>query len=504
MEYIVKIIGNVLGTLYQVSGASLVIDVLFMCAYMHVRKLGAGPGIQGWIQEFRTDSLFRRQFFFVLYVCMMLFRTLFCRSIWGHPLENVLGTWGFHTEDGALYTENIENLILFLPFVSLLFWMTEEKKKNKKNPLQVILMRSAAVSFGVSLAIELCQLFLKIGTFQLTDLFFNTVGGVFGGVLYWGFDRCRKRLIKYIRSLGGWDTEVWTPPKGLLDEPKTKEETAAAPENETFAGGPVKPEQEKAVEALMQEAGRKMLEARLGDGAVHEKEGPANFCTDFDMEIQKFLIQGLGKIFPGAEFFGEEETEGNAGASASGEYTFYIDPIDGTTNFMFHYNHSCISVGLAYQGKMTAGFVYNPYVNEMYTAVRGKGSFLNGRKLEIQNRSVTEGITAFGCARYNAEGVDLLFDTVRELFQKSLSIRSGGSAALDLCRIASGANVVYLETRLQPYDYAASSVIVEEAGGVIAQFDGSPITLHKPCSILAGTPQGCSETREIITSHSPH
>lgn len=488
MEYIVHIIGNVLGTLYQVSGASLVIAILFMCVYVRVKKQGIEPVVQGWIQEFRSDSLFRRQFFLVFYVCMMLFRTLFCRSIWGHPLENVLGIWGFHNPDGTIYTENIENLILFIPFVPLLLWMQEDKEHNKKKTIQEIAVRSAVISFCFSLLIESCQLFLKIGTFQLTDLFFNTVGGLLGGLLYWGFDRSRKRVMESIRKLGGWDTEPW----------KVPEEFPAALETKSESGFSV--EQEKAVEALVRAAGQKMLQARLENDAIHEKEGPANFCTDFDVEIQKFLIRGLSQILPEAVYFGEEDTEGNAGSSASGDYTFYIDPIDGTTNFMFRYDHSCVSVGLAHGEQMIAGFVYNPYVDKMFTAVRGNGSFLNGRRLYIENKSIAEGITAFGCARYNEEGVDLLFDAVQELFQKSLSIRSGGSAALDLCRIASGSNVLYLEMKLQPYDYAAASVIVEEAGGVIRQIDGSPISLHEPCSILAGTALGCRETREIISS----
>ncbi|HJD25589.1 MAG TPA: VanZ family protein [Candidatus Blautia intestinipullorum] len=519
MEYIIQIIGNVLAALYQAGGASLVIAVLFMSAYMRARKTGVGPVVQGWIQEFRTNTLFRRQFFLVFYICMMLFRTLFCRSIWGNPLDNVLGVWGFHKEDGSIYTENIENLILFLPMIPLLFWMLEEKEHNKKRPLQTVLARSVYVSFGFSLLIELCQLFLKIGTFQLTDLFFNTLGGALGGLLYWGFDRSRKRAAAYIRKLGGWDTEEWNPPAEDSSRlPIIKAETADTEKEKTFvpvqektegqqdhstetdaSGIPLTPEQEEEICTLIREAGQKMLHAKLSDDAVHEKDGPANFCTDFDMEIQKFLIQGLGRILPGAEFFGEEETEGNAGSKASGEYTFYIDPIDGTTNFMFRYNHSCVSVGLAYQGKIAAGFVYNPYVDEMYSAVRGKGSFLNGKRLKIQDKSIDEGIAAFGCARYNDENVEVLFDTVKELFRRSLSIRSGGSAALDLCRIASGSNVIYLEMKLQPYDYAAASVIVEEAGGVIAQIDASPITLHKPCSILAGTRRGCDETRKLIS-----
>lgn len=567
MEYVVKVIGNVLGALYQVAGASLVIAVLFMCVYSAAKKQGVRPAVRGWIEEFRTDELFRRQFLLVFYICMMLFRTLFCRPIWGHPLENVLGIWGFHKADGSIYTENIENLILFVPFIPLLFWAREEKENHKKRAIQEVAARSAAVSFGFSLLIELCQLFLKIGTFQLTDLFFNTLGGLLGGILYWGFQRGKKRAGAYIRKLGGWDTEEWTVSEGLLDglavktdqtgseEPENRMEvnarneeildgswrkttsaeaeernleeqgeTAAADTDVRESGGtegntvmaecgdsdgaekrstaedmePLSQEQSQAIEALIREAGQKMLKAKLESGSIHEKEGPANFCTEFDTEIQKFLIQGLGRIIPEAEFFGEEDTEGNQGAAAAGKYTFFIDPIDGTTNFMFHYNHSCVSVGLAHGERMIAGFVYNPYVDEMYAGVRGRGSFLNGRKLEMQERSVEEGIAAFGCARYNEQGVGLLFAAVQELFQKSLSIRSGGSAALDLCRIASGSNVIYLEMKLQPYDYAAASVIVEEAGGVIAQIDGSQITLHSPCSVLAGTRLGCRETREII------
>lgn len=527
MEYFVNIIRNVLGALYQTCGASLVIAVLFMCVYLRVRKHGVGPVVQGWIREFRTDSLFRRQFFLTFYVCMMLFRTLFCRPIWGNPLENVLGIWGFHEPDGSIYTENIENLILFVPFVLLYFWMREEKEHNKKKPLQAALMHSVSVSFGFSLLIELCQLFLKIGTFQLTDLFFNTLGGLLGGLIYWGFDRGRKHAEEYVRRIGGWDTEVWEAPEGnwtALDG-QAENAAAAAPNEAAPAGQPesrmteedeaqasseatvpadsgenaaLTSEQESAITTLIREAGQKLRQAAPAEDTIHQKEGPANFVTDFDTEIQKFLIGGLKKILPEAEFFGEEDTEENKGASASGEYTFYIDPIDGTTNFMFRYNHSCVSVGLARREQMIAGFVYNPYVDEMFTAVRGKGSFLNGRKLEIRNRSVAEGIAAFGCARYNDENVGALFDTVRELFDRSLSIRSGGSAALDLCRIAGGSNVIYLETKLQPYDYAAASVIIEEAGGVITQIDGPPVTLHEPCSILAGTELGCSETREIF------
>lgn len=500
MEYAVSVIKNVLGALYQTGGASLIIAALFMSVYMRIKKKGTGAVIQAWISEFRSSSQFRREFLLVFYVCMMLFRTLLCRPIWGNPLDSVMGIWGIHKPDGTIYTENIENLILFIPFMILLYWAEEKKTDRRKMPVQSVLLKSLWLSFIVSLFIEGCQLFLKIGTFQLTDLVFNSVGGFLGGLIYWGFDRSRKYISENVKKIGGWDVEPWKAPETETAESISSVSGTAAEISEE------QPKEEKSsvdyesIELLVRQAGQKLYQARPTRENIHKKEGLANFCTDFDTAIQKFLIEELEKLLPGAAFFGEEDTEGNQGAKACGEYTFYIDPIDGTTNFMFGYHHSCVSVGLAHQGRMIAGFVYNPYVDEMYKGIRGQGSWLNGQKLEMENISVGEGIVAFGCARYNEDGADSFFRAVKELYMKSLSIRNGGSAALDLCRTASGSNAVYLEMKLQPYDFAAASLIVAEAGGVISQFDGAAVTLDGPCSVVAGAAKACEETREIIKS----
>jgi len=254
----------------------------------------------------------------------------------------------------------------------------------------------------------------------------------------------------------------------------------------------------KSIEKLVRQAGKMMLDAHLNQSQIQVKQGDANFCTEYDVKIQRFLIGNLKELLPEAGFYGEEETENNRENLGNCEYVFYIDPIDGTTNFMFGYHHSCVSVGLAHWGVMEAGFVYNPYVDEMYTAVRGQGSYLNGRKLTVDNVPIEKGLVAFGCARYNDNGTNLLFDSLKILFDRSLAIRSGGSATLDLCRVASGNNAVFLELRLQPYDYAAAAVIVEEAGGQITQVDGMPITLDKPCSVICGTPAAWQEAKEIL------
>lgn len=251
----------------------------------------------------------------------------------------------------------------------------------------------------------------------------------------------------------------------------------------------------EAIEKVIRKAGRMIFDAHVNTTDIHQKAGPANFVTDYDVKIQKYLIGELSSIFPECGFFGEEDTEGNL-HKIEKEYTFFIDPIDGTTNFMFDYHNSCVSVGLAENGKMIAGWVYNPYTDQFWSAVRGYGAYLNGRKLDLEDRGLGAGICAFGAARYN-EG-DGIFDILPELFMRSLSIRNGGSAAIDLCRVASGSNVAYIEMLLQPYDYAASSVIIEEAGGVIGTTNGGPITLDHGCPILAGTKLAVEEIKTIL------
>lgn len=251
------------------------------------------------------------------------------------------------------------------------------------------------------------------------------------------------------------------------------------------------------IEALVRDAGKMMLEAHLSEGSIHAKPGDANFCTEYDTKIQQFLIAKLSALMPEAGFFGEEDTAGNQDALADKEFIFYIDPIDGTTNFMFGYHHSCVSVALAQKGEPIAAFVYNPYADEMFTAFRGQGSFLNGRKLCLADLPLEKGIAAFGCARYNEGGIDKLFDCVKEMFHRSLAIRSGGSAALEMCRVASGSDCIYLELKLQPYDYAAAMLIVTEAGGIVTQTDGSPATLERPCSMLCGTPAAHRQVMEL-------
>ena len=189
------ILNDVLLSFYQQFGAALLTAVLFMYVYMHVKKYGGKETVRAWFAGFRREKEFRKVFLLAFYTMMILFKTLLCRSIWVNPLSDVLGTWGLYDSKGQLYLDNIENLMLFVPFAALFLWMAGKRVfgERRRSPGRSLAW-AAGISFFVSLGIELLQLFLKLGTFQVSDLFFNTLGGAAGGLLYWVLHRLRMRL----------------------------------------------------------------------------------------------------------------------------------------------------------------------------------------------------------------------------------------------------------------------------------------------------------------------
>ncbi len=241
---------------------------------------------------------------------------------------------------------------------------------------------------------------------------------------------------------------------------------------------------------IVRDAGQIMLKAQYVQDAVESKQGRANFVTKYDVEVQDFLFRELSALYPEAIFIGEED-ESNTKLTEG--YCFIIDPIDGTTNFIFDYKHSCIAVGLMYQKNMIAGVVYNPYVNEMFYAELGKGAYLNGRQLCLKDHSLEEGVVAIGTCPYYREYADETFRIARKLYDKALDIRRTGSAALDICYVAAGRIVLYYEMQLSPWDYAAASMILTEAGGFISAMDQSGLSFNKLCSAIAATPTAYQE-----------
>lgn len=160
--------------------------VLFMFAYFSFQQFGLIGTIRQWGAAFRTDSGFRCLFFLVLYTAMILLQTVLCRKYWSEPLIDPVGPWNIFDENGNLKNTVIENFLMFIPW-SWLFWNLIYKVRKTKIKLAQTLFRSFELCFSFSLGIELCQLIFHLGTFQLSDLFFNTLGGVCGGGAYFVF-----------------------------------------------------------------------------------------------------------------------------------------------------------------------------------------------------------------------------------------------------------------------------------------------------------------------------
>ena len=199
VEIITKIITNILTALYEPFGFSLLLSFLAMFFYLYAYEpSAAGKGwksaILTWYQKIKESVFFRKLFFLAFVTSLILFRTLLNRQLWMNPLSDVMGGWGiWKTVNGEqkLTTECIENVIMMVPSSAVVMWTFEEKLGNgwKK-----ILRQSGKIAFIFSVSIEMLQLLLRLGTFQLSDIFYNTVGGVLGGLMYYAVMKVRKRL----------------------------------------------------------------------------------------------------------------------------------------------------------------------------------------------------------------------------------------------------------------------------------------------------------------------
>lgn len=185
MEIVITILKDVLIALYQPFWYAVVMAVLMLFFYMFAKEKGFKNVVKQLIDKLKTNSKYIVLLFYFFYLSMILFRTLLNRNIWMNPLSNILGTWSIYNAEGKLTTEIFENLAMFVPFIILTFMAFTEKLFNNKVKLGRTIILSFSISFLFSLTIELLQLFLRVGTFQLSDLFFNTVGGIVGGIIYY-------------------------------------------------------------------------------------------------------------------------------------------------------------------------------------------------------------------------------------------------------------------------------------------------------------------------------
>lgn len=227
----------------------------------------------------------------------------------------------------------------------------------------------------------------------------------------------------------------------------------------------------------------------ITDGfSISQKQGASNIVTSSDFAVQEFLRQRLSVLLPGSGFLCEEEDVHDL----SHEYVWIIDPIDGTANYSRGIHECAICVGLQHDGAMEMGAVYLPRTDEFFTAERGKGAFLRhpktgkpSQQIHVSERPFSDGIMCTALPVYYKEYAGVCADIIRETFLQCNDVRRFGAAAPELCYLAMGRCEMYFEYRLSPWDYAAASVILEEAGGLLCNLEGQPLQFTHCSGVLA-------------------
>lgn len=243
----------------------------------------------------------------------------------------------------------------------------------------------------------------------------------------------------------------------------------------------------KGASALMMEAG--------GAPAFAEKGSARNIVTRYDVDIQRCLVEELSALAPGSVFVGEESGLGNP--DLSGRF-FIVDPIDGTSNFARGAKRSCISVAYGEAGSVKCGVVYDPYLDEVFSATLGSGARVNGKPIRNCDVALEKSIVCFGTCPYDLERADTVFESAKAVFRRCLDLRRTGSAALEICYTAMNRYDVFFEHILYPWDYAAATLVVSEAGGCVLDFKGVAPALDRRDSVVCGAPRAVGETRAIL------
>jgi myo-inositol-1(or 4)-monophosphatase len=234
-----------------------------------------------------------------------------------------------------------------------------------------------------------------------------------------------------------------------------------------------------AAEAVLK-AGAIQKERYGKDFQIHHK-GEIDLVTEVDRACEDAILSILRSRFPGDDFVTEETLLGRTGSS----HLWFIDPLDGTTNFAHGYPFFCASVGLAIDGQVALGAVFDPMREELFTGERGRGAFMNGRPLRVSSSTdLLQSLLATGFPYDLHTDVAHRIRLFARFSQRARGIRRDGAAALDLCYVAAGRFDGFWEEQLQPWDMMAGTIIVEEAGGRASRFDGSPLAL-KADEVLA-------------------
>ncbi len=225
-------------------------------------------------------------------------------------------------------------------------------------------------------------------------------------------------------------------------------------------------------------------------------KGKLDFVTNIDIAVSNFLKTELQNIDASIGFFCEEEK------GVLKENCWILDPIDGTVNLVYDYRMSAVSLAHYKNGEIVFGVIYNPFTDEMFWAQKDKGAFYNGiKKISVSDKDLKDSLIEFGMNCSDKRGADTNFKIAKEIFEKCVDIRRVSSAALDLCYISIGRIGGYFEKELKPWDIAAGSLILTEAGGIITDYSGKPVSFFENTSVVAGNQKVHKELIEIVNKH---
>lgn len=228
-------------------------------------------------------------------------------------------------------------------------------------------------------------------------------------------------------------------------------------------------------------------------------KGVGDFVTQVDLAVQTYLKDFLEERYPEIQFMGEEKDNGDVDREKP---MWLLDPIDGTSNLIFGLQHSGVSLGLYDGEQICFGTIYDPFKDELFHAVRGKGSFLNGEPIHVHDADgLKDCLFYYGTNPYVRKSKQSFMKLIGEITSRCVDIRRMGSAALDLAHVACGRGGGYIEQDLKPWDIAAGIILVEEAGGMITDFRGNRIDPTGKSDTLCGTPAVHREMLEMLKGY---
>lgn len=245
----------------------------------------------------------------------------------------------------------------------------------------------------------------------------------------------------------------------------------------------------KVLRQSLKEAGR-ILKAGLNEEKKIEFKGHINLVTQVDKAAEKKIVSLIRKSFPNHLILAEETptTPETLSPTRGNQVKWIIDPLDGTTNFAHELPMAGVSIGVEVGGQVVLGGVYEPFHDELFWAERGKGSVLNGKKIRVSRvGKLSEALLVTGFAYDVLEEMDRYLAYFKAFMARTQGVRRLGSAALDLCYVASGRLDGYWEYHLKPWDMAAGQLVLKEAGGRITQVDGSPFSVYGPSLLATNT-----------------